>query len=230
MYTAIQLLRLNVGGFNWDLTEEEILEFFDSCDAYWMHNEDPTMPHAQLTSGLCSNGYFNVPEVLQYPGVCEVLADQLRRKLELELTDCFRWVVGSAYSAITFSYEMAKLFKVKHGFAHKGESQQMIWRDGVIRPDESVLQIEELITTEKTLRGVRKAIDEAHGNGNVRFLPVVGCIVHRPASLLEVTDIKIVSLIQREIWKVKAEHCPLCEAGSPRLKPKEHWRELTKKR
>lgn len=40
------------------LTQEEILRWLTITEAGWMHSGDPKMPHAELASGMCSNGFF----------------------------------------------------------------------------------------------------------------------------------------------------------------------------
>ncbi len=219
------------------LNEKEILELFEICDAVWIHDGDPKSPHAELTSGMCSNGYFNCSNVLKYPNICEILAYQLFRKIVWQLKENggVDWVVGSPYAAITFSYEIAKYFRAVHGFCEKSpiDSKKMVWRRDTIPASANVLQIEELITTGSTLRKIREAV--TLGNPNpVKFLPIVGTLVHRPPDLsvryeINGQKIKVVSLIEKEIWAKDPSECPLCRAGSKRYRPKTHWKELTQK-
>jgi orotate phosphoribosyltransferase len=219
------------------LTPEEILYWFDLCDAAWVHDGDPSKPHAELTSGLCSNGYFDCPRVLQHPNLNEILANQLVRKLsEVSLGKLGRvdWVVGSAYAAITFSYEVARILGAIHGFVEKDPAdpagKRMFWRRVTIPAGSKVLQVEELITTSGTFREVRRAIEEGNGEP-VEFLPLVGCLVHRPPKLpADYGDRQVIALIEKEVWAVKPEDCSLCKAGSIRYRPKSHWAELTGKK
>jgi len=219
---------------NVSLTQEEILTWFDLLDAFWIHDGDPKKPHAQLTSGKCSNGFFDCSRVLCYPNLCEILARQLARKLlktgKIENVD---WVIGSSYSAITFSYEVAKALGAIHCFTEKDpddpKGKKMVWRRMKIPRGKNVLQIEELITTSGTFREVRRAVEEGNPE-QVNFLPIVGTLVHRPPKLpTDYGEISVVALVEKEIWAVDQSECPLCKAGSPRLRPKTHWRQLTGK-
>jgi len=228
------------------LTEGEMLEWFDVADAYWMHDGNPENPHAELVSGLCSNGFLVCSKILKIPNVNEILARQLVRKLKeakMYNVQNIEWVVGSAYSAITFSYEIAKGINlgVLHAHTEKdpGDSKKQIWKKHTIPESVPVLQIEELMTTSQTFQAVRRAIREKN-EYPVNFLPVVGTLVHRPRKLLksyaikdqeEEVKIKIISLIEKEIWALPQEECPLCAAGSVRLKPKfkDNWKKLTGK-
>ena len=219
------------------LTEEAILHWFDVCDASWIHDGDPTKPHAELTSGKCSNGYFNCPEVLKHPNLNEILARQLVRLLIENRVKEVDWVIGSAYADITFSYEVAKAFGAIHGFTEKDpiepKKKRMLWKRMTIPAESTVLQVEELITTSGTFKEVRRAVVEGNAEP-VNFLSTVGVLVHRPPELpvdyeIDGTKIKLVPLIQKEIWAVDPSECPLCKAGSKRLRPKTHWKELTRK-
>ncbi len=132
------------------LSAKEILFWFDICDAGWMHDGDPKKPHAELTSGKCSNGFFDCMRVLCYPNLRKILAHQLilRLKFHQHLSnDQVDWVIGSSYAAITFSGEVAYGFKAIHGFTEKDPSdpKKQVWRRMMIPEGASVLQVEELI-------------------------------------------------------------------------------------
>lgn len=215
------------------LTPEEVLPWFDLCDAVWLHDGDPKKPHAELTSGLCSNGFFDCWRVLCYPNLSEILARQLARVLREKNVKYVDWVVGSPYAAITFSYEVARALGAVHGFAEKDpadpKGKRMVWQRVRIPAGFAVLQVEELITTSGTMTEVRRAIEEGNKE-KVSFLPIVGALVHRPPSLpVDYGDRDVVALIERAIWAVDPKDCPLCKAGSVRYRPKTHWLELTGK-
>jgi orotate phosphoribosyltransferase len=223
------------------LTLEEILHWFDLCDAAWVHDGDPKKPHAELTSGMCSNGYFDCARVLCYPNLCEILARQLiQRMIKKDLTPP-DYVIGSAYAAITFSYEVAKIlryfygFSALHGFVEKDptdpKGKRMLWQRMKIPAGSSILQVEELITTSGTMTEVQRAVKEGQGEDKVNFLPIVGALVHRPPKLpADYGDRRVIALIEKEIWAVDPKDCPLCKVGSPRYRPKTHWLALTGKK
>jgi len=218
------------------LSEEDFLKWFDLCDAAWVHDGNPKKPHAELTSGMCSNGFFDCMRVLKYPNLAEILAKQLAKRLEYGhyLPVQPDWVIGSAYAAITFSYEVAKALGAIHGFVEKDpadpKGKKMLWARMKIPVGSHVLQVEELVTTSGTFQEVRRAVEEGNGEP-VNFLPVVGVLVHRPPKLpVDYGDRKVVALIGRAIWAVDPKDCPLCKGGSIRYRPKTHWAELTGKK
>ncbi|MDO8686921.1 MAG: hypothetical protein Q7K11_01800 [Candidatus Berkelbacteria bacterium] len=218
------------------LSPEAILRWFYSHNAAWVHDGDPKKPHAELTSGRCSNGFFDCMRLLCHPNLNEILAQQLvyrlhRHDLGTQKVD---WVIGSPYAAITFSYEVAKALSAMHGFVEKDPTdpsgKRMFWQRMQIPAGSNVLQIEELITTSGTFREVRRAVIEGNGEP-VNFLPLVGALVHRPSKLpADYGLIKVVALIEKEVWAVEPEDCLLCAGGSARYRPKSHWAELTGKR
>ena len=80
---------------------------------------------------------------------------------------------------------------------------------------------------------MRRAVEEGNSK-TVNFLPIVGTIIHRPPKLpvkyeIDGTEIKIVSLVEKEVWAVDPKECLLYKAESPRFRPKTHWTELTGK-
>ena len=216
------------------LLREEILSWFEQEDAFWVYQGDPSpeKAHAELASGLCSNGYFDVPRVLKYPNIAEILGRQLGRLLKQEpVAKEVNWVVSSAYSAIVFGHEVAKELGVIFMNTEKdpADAKKQLWQRQTIPLGSVVLDVEELVTTTQTLLAVRRAVTEGNAN-EVKFLDIAGAGILRPAKLLSDYDgIKIVSLVPTEIQNFKPEECPYCKAGSPRYKPKTHWKELTGK-
>lgn len=224
-----------------DLGQDIILGWLHDAEAGWMHNGDPKMPHAELASGMCSNGFFFCRKLLKYPNINEILAFQLAKKLAAalfvshvgavtgRLVDA---VVGSPYSALTFSYMVAHIFCVQHGIPEKDQSdpkgKKMTWKEE-FPAGTRILRVEELVTTMGTTDEVTRAIQQINPYP-VTFLPVIGVLVHRPPTLpIYYWNKRIVALVEREIWAVPPEQCELCKAGSPRVKPKANWARLVGK-
>ena len=242
------LLRINPKDYeDRKLTPEEILHWFDLLEASWIHSGDPKDPHAELTTGLCTNGFFECMKVLCCPNLCEILAKQLVQKIIENGISKPDWVIGSPYAAITISYEVAKKLGATHGFTVKdpadSEEERMLWRRLTIPADSSILQVEELITTQETMENVRWAVEEGNSEP-VNFLPLVATIVHRPPQLpftythrkrigggltVKMDARRVIALVEKEIWVADPEDCPLCQAGSPRYRPKANWKKLTGK-
>lgn len=209
-----------------ELTEAEIRHILELCDALWLHSGRKEDPHAELTSGKCSNGFVDALRALRFTNLCCLFADQLIRKLrrtqKLGMVD---WVIGSDHAGAAFSHSVALLLNAQHDFTEKGPNKTQLWQRFNIGPKETVLQIEELMTTAETLQAVREGILKGN-NGPVTFAPVVGVLVHR-SNVYEIFDAPVVYLVHFDISTWDPKDCPLCEAGSKRLRPKKHWQELT---
>lgn len=211
--------------------EDKAFALFKACDAVWFHSGELKAPHAELSSGLCSDGYFNYTKVFQYPEHCQTLAELLVKKLKRNglKNIAVDWVVGPAYGAITLAHEVAKILGAKTGFTEKDPQnpKKMVWKRFNIEEGSTVLEVEDVISSCQTALESRRAIN-SENPAKVKFLDIIGAIVLRPQKLpVSCNGIKVVALIEKEIRVFKPEECPYCKAGSPRYRPKRHWEELT---
>ncbi|OGL70587.1 hypothetical protein A3C09_04910 [Candidatus Uhrbacteria bacterium RIFCSPHIGHO2_02_FULL_47_44] len=219
--------------FSFPLTPEAFDHFFYACDALWLHSGDPKDPHAELTSGKCSNGFVDTLRVLRYTNLCELMARQIVDCLHkmshplIKKVGKVDWIIGSDHASAVFSYEVARRLGCQHDFTEKGSNNTQVWKRFQIDPNEVVLQVEELVTTTTTLSRVRSGV--RFGNPTpVQFAPLVFTLVHRSKEFeFEGTPIHYVRHYDIDTWEPK--DCPLCAAGSKRLKPKANWAELTGK-
>lgn len=104
----------------------------------------------------------------------------------------------------------------------------MIWVGPTIPEDATVLQCEELITTRGTTDKVRVAIEEGNSH-KVHFAQDKLTIVHRPEVIMGADMTEITALIRRQVKTWQPADCPLCAAGSPRVRPSKNWAQLTGK-
>ena len=216
------------------MTEEEILALYEKENAVWFFNYDgdPKAPHVELTSGLCSDGYVNSAPVLADPANVELLVSELVTRLAKRNVVRVDWVIGSAYAAITFSYELARQLGARHGFVEKDpvNPKKMLWSRLTIPAGSMILQCEELITTLGTTMEVRRVIQEGNKE-QVFFMPDVATAIYRPEKL-QGGLIDVISLVAKEVKVWKPEGCPLCAQGSEKLRPRqtqENWAWLTGK-
>ena len=210
-----------------------ILTWLKNEDAYWQYEGEPSpkKPHAELSSGACSNGFINMRSILQYPNVCEILGKALAWRLK-EYGVETDYVVSSPYSAITLGYEVAKELKAIFVHPIKDPSDQrqkrMLWRGKPIPTGSRVLQVEELVTTASTANEVRNAVIMGDGQGTLNWFHGVATLVHRPAKVPTFYyGISVISLLEK-VMQNFTENCPYCAAGSKKLRPRANWAELTK--
>lgn len=203
-----------------------IRQMFEARDAMWFHNGDPKMPHGELTSGQCSDGFINTLGALCDTQLCEMMADYMVEKVREVYQGPVDWVVGSDHAGATLSYAVAVRLKAKHDFTEKGDDKTQLWKRHTIKKGEVVLQVEELVTTLGTLKAVREGIQRDNPQP-VTFAPLVATLIHRSPSY-EFENAPIVQGAHFDIRTWDEKDCPLCKAGSKRLKPKKNWEELTR--
>ena len=210
------------------MTELELREILETAEAFWIHDGDPAMPHAELTTGKCSNGFVDVLRALRFSNVCYAAAQALAKSIRDVYKGTIDWVIGSDHAGAVFSQNIAIWLNAQHDFCEKGPEKSQLWKRFKIKPEEIVLQVEELMTTSLTFQEVRKGIREGNGDVSVTFAPVAGVLVHR-SDVWDIEGTKIVPFVHYDISVWKPSDCPLCKAGSKRLRPKQHWAELTGK-
>lgn len=218
------------------LRPEEILSWFRNENAYWIYDGEPSpkKAHAELTSGLCSNGFFDCLLVLRYPNIAEILGRQLG-EISMERIGRVDWVVSSSYAAITFGHEVAKtlgaIFMLVEKDPDDPKGKKMVWRRMTIPAEAQVLQVEELISTSGTFKEVRRAVEDGNSVKPVNFISSVEALIHRPPKLpIEYDGRRVIAVIEKEIQAFDPKECPYCAVGSPRYRPKIHWAELTGKK
>lgn len=230
-----EAMELSVVGLNYRvLTTEESISILKACDALWLHSGNMCDPHAVTTKGQCTNGYIDTLRALSYTNLCELFAQSMVNKLALEYPHLRRskraisWVIGSDHAGAAFSHSVATRLGARHDFTEKGPDKTQRWNRFEIQPGETVLQVEELVTTLATLRAVREGILSGN-SAPVNFLPIALTLVHR-SDQYAFEGGPILYQVHFDIQTWSPEECPLCAAGSKRIEePKRHWAELTGK-
>lgn len=225
-----QLRNADIGARS--LTNAEIRHILELCGALWLHSGNPENPHAELTSGKCSNGFVDVLRMLRFTNLCRIFGFQMflkiaekAREFGLDSENIASWVVGSDHAGAAFSQSVATWMDAMHDFTVKGPDKTQLWERFTIEPGETVLQVEELMTTAGTLQAVRAGIRKGNPHP-VTFVPFAAVLVHR-SEVTEIEGAPVVHLVHYNIRTWEPEECPLCKAGSKRVRPKTHWDELT---
>jgi orotate phosphoribosyltransferase len=215
--------------------EEEWIGHYQLKDALWIHDGDVKRPHALLTSGKHSNGFFNsrliIPdEVLLRDAVSDLLEQFTLLGEDVSKIKC---VVGPQTGATKLaeliSIQISKYTKYECSWASpskggSGGNKLMVFadKDLDILHSKSVLLCEDVITTGGSIDLATKAIVNAGGI----VVPFVLVLVNR-SGVTEVNGRKIVSLINRAMPIWTPEECPLCKIGSEPVRPKDKWSQLT---
>ena len=221
---------------------QEYIKEYQKRGALWIHDNNPKRPHALLTSGKHSNGFFNSTPIIQEPALLHIACYDLlwdlptrlieigykptSSKVSLRLCDLgIHWVFGSAMGAVNIAYEIAGQHGCKAGYTEpvieSGEKKMIIKRFNV-QEGERVLVVEDVMTTGGTTKKTIKALEER----GARILPVIPLLVNRSGKkrLMKKT---IKALIDHPMPMWKPEECPLCRQGSEAIRPKGNWDKLT---
>lgn len=219
-------------------TPEQWVQTYEQMGAYWAFNY--TLPHAQqchaeLTSGKCSDLFFNSGIVTSNPmRLAEAVRDllvKLGHELPEELEQRPTRFVGCAMGAITFAHDAARISNEVPGwedgcaltsFAEKTPDGRMCFKRSSPIGTDLVVACEDVLTTGDSLR---KMLDAVH-NTSAQLAPYVLALVNRTGNPL-LDDLTIISLISKRANVWEPSTCPLCKAGSPRVRPKENWYRLT---
>jgi len=200
------------------------MQEFTRAGAIWLHDGAPARPHALLTSGLHSDGYVNCTLVAQDPAlVRRILSapDGLAPRLPKEKPD---WVIGSPMGAITLAYAVAERLNARAGYTERDGDGMKLARFE-IAPGARVLVVEDVISTGGSTLKTVEAIKAATKDG-AQLLPFILCLVNRSGGAT-LGPFALRALLEPAIHNWKPEECPLCRRGSPALRPKTHWKELT---
>lgn len=215
------------------VTPAVVTHFLTAAEAYWKHDGDISKPHAELTSGKCSDGFVDVLRLLVHTPVCHLFGRELSSRLSFmgdkhERWNRTKWVIGSDHAGATISYAVAQQMKVKHGFTEKADrdgKKIQNWKRHEIQDGQAVLQVEELITTMATVDAVRCGVRSGN-TAEVEFVDAILTVVNRSGET-HYEGSPIISLVNYQINVWEPDKCPLCAQGSPRVKPKHNWDTLT---
>jgi orotate phosphoribosyltransferase len=207
--------------------------------ALWAHNGDAKAPHALLTKGVHSNGFFNWGAVRDGDRVIAKRAIKALTWSDIGLVEHFDDVdvvmgpqTGGTYIAQQIAHEICRTWSSPRKEPLPDGTKRFVF-DGNDEstgryPEQSMrfLVCEDVITTSASVAASIVACEELQ----VTVLPFVLCIVNR-SSLTHVGDRRIISLldIPMQEWNVPGgEVCPLCAGGSEAIRPKEgsNWQRL----
>lgn len=202
------------------------MKVFTDIGAFWMHDGNPRRPHALLTLGGHSNGFFNGSMVIRRPQMLSITCGNLVRKKEGLHLPKVDMVIGSAHGATFIAYELARhIGCCEVGFTEpetiNGEKQMLLKRFA-LEEGTVILVCEDVMTTGTTTRKTIASIEAAGGV----VLDSILVLVNR-SGMSELDGRQIVALVDRELPIWTPEECPLCKQGSEAIRPKGNWSRLT---
>lgn len=211
---------------------------FSECGAYWKHDGNPLRPHARLTSGLISNGFFDAGRVAsERPYLLHQASRELLSQFqERHRDEVFRLlssrnetirVIGAAYGGIALSTLIAGNGSYKCAFAVKQDNGTLAFSRTTLAHNEHLVMVEDTITTGGTLAKLKDAASAA--SPQCHFFSTVLALCNRSGSS-HWNGHEILSLIQPDFQIWKEGESPFTPDGQelvPPVRPKTNWLELT---
>ena len=166
--------------------------------------------HFVLTSGLHSTSYLQCALVLQYPAEAEAFGRTIAARFEGRGIET---VVAPAIGGIIIGWETARALGVRSLWTEREDGRMTLRRGFTVRPGESVLVVEDVITTGGSTRETVEALRAAGAN-------VVGAasIIDRSGGRAD-AGVPRAALATLDVPTHAPAACPLCAEGVPLVKP-----------
>jgi orotate phosphoribosyltransferase len=122
-------------------------------------------------------------------------------------------VVSPAMGGLIIGQEVARALGVRHYFTERVDGTMLLRRGFSLRPGESVVVIEDVVTTGKSTKEVFEVIRAA------------GAVVAAAGSIVDRTEGKAnLGVAYSSLWAASVptwttDMCPQCQAGVPAIKP-----------
>ena len=168
--------------------------------------------HFQLSSGLHSPGYVQCALLLADP----VRAEQAGGEIAAALREAglgIGSVLSPALGGVIIGHEVAAALGTPFRFVEREGGELRLRRGFALAPGERVLVVEDVVTTGKsTIETARVA--EAAGAEVVGIASIIDRSAGRHGF-----RVPYVSLLALDLPTWSADACPLCQGGSPAVKP-----------
>ena len=166
--------------------------------------------HFRLSSGLHSPHYVQCALLLEQPRharkLGQALADALAGALPGQAPSK---IVSPALGGVVIGYAVAEALDLPFVFTERKEGAMELRRGFQIREGESIVIVEDVVTTGKSTRETAAVIEERGGR-------VIGfaSILNR-SSRDNPFDAPYASLLRLGLETFEEAHCPLCASGTP---------------
>jgi orotate phosphoribosyltransferase len=166
--------------------------------------------HFILTSGLHSPNYLQCALVLQYPQEAEAFARAIAAQFQNQR---IALVAAPAIGGLVIGYEVARQLKARFIWTEREAGEMTLRRGFTVRPGETALVVEDVITTGGSTRETIKALQKAGAR-------VVGAasIIDRSAGRVDV-GVQRIALATLDVPSQAPAACPACARGEQAVKP-----------
>ena len=157
--------------------------------------------HFILSSGLHSAKYIQCAQLLSKPDKANQICVSLSEKITKEFNE-IDLILSPAMGGIIIGYEIGKLLNKETIFSERVNGEFKLRRDFIIRKNQKVLIVEDVITTGKSSLECSKIVKK-YGATVAGF----ACIIDRSNGKSLIKD-KIVSQVEIDIPTFKKENLP----------------------
>ncbi len=168
--------------------------------------------HFILSSGLHSPQYVQCAQLLSKPSKANKICISLSEKIKKRFKD-IDLILSPAMGGIIIGYEIGKLLKKETIFSERVDGEFKLRRDFLIKKNQKVLIVEDVITTGKSSLECSKLVLE-----NRAIVIGYACIIDRSNGVSLIKD-KIVSQVELNIPTYTEKNLPkslsLIEAVKP---------------
>jgi orotate phosphoribosyltransferase len=168
--------------------------------------------HFQLSSGRHSEQYFQCALLLSDTKTAAALGQSVAEKCPASW-GTIDTIVGPALGGVIIGHETARALGVRSIFTERKEGEMVLRRGFTITPGETVVIVEDVITTGKSTGEVARLLT-ALGAKVVGALSIVQRSITAPD-----IGIPMESLAKLPAESFTPKDCPLCIQGDPVIKP-----------
>jgi len=199
-------------------------EILRKAGVYWSFpTHDSQTVHAELTSGLHSDEFYNLSK-LDHPRVILELVKTVEKVGLVWDSDC---ICGQAYGSIALCVIMAQHFNKPFAFTEKTVDDDGTKRMEINRFDTSqyrnIVMAEDVITTGGT------TVISVRNVGRSKVAAIFTIINRSGLNTLNVDGIHIpiISVLEVDTKEHSPDDCWMCKAGSKAIRPKGNWDKFT---
>ena len=188
------------------MTDEDVLAEFRAADAL-------LEGHFILSSGLRSPRYLQCARVLMNPARAARLADALAARIPASIRDRLEAVVSPAMGGVIAGHEMGRALGLDAMFVERPTGTFELRRGFALTPGQTVLLMEDVVTTGLSSREAIRAVEEAGGK-----VIAAAALVDRSNGQADL-NVPFFPLIRLEVPTYSADALPPELAAIPAIKP-----------
>ena len=166
--------------------------------------------HFVLTSGLHSDRYLQCALVLQHPQEAAAFGRAIGERFRQEGVEA---VAAPAIGGIVIGYEVARALGARAIWTEREAGRMTLRRGFTVRAGETVLVVEDVITTGGSTRETVDALRAAGAR-----VVAAASIIDRSGGRADVSVPRL-ALATLEVPAHAPAACPLCAQGMPAIKP-----------